>query len=205
MTMSYKSMFCHLLLVLALVVGLGVEPDLTEAQVKADHQSKVKSYNPAGNFTLTDQDGQPFQLARLRGKVALLFFGYTSCPDACPTTLSKLSRVYKMLDPEADRVITLFVSVDPGRDTPSVLKEYLKYFRVNSVGLTGTKEEIDSVVRKYGARYEIEKSDSAAGYHINHSTDLYLLNQKGELARRFKYGDGTQLIANEVRRLFRPI
>jgi protein SCO1/2 len=185
------------------MVGTGIENSRIAAQIKIDPASRSESHGASANFTLTDQDGRPFQLAQLRGKVVLLFFGYTSCPDACPTTLSKLSRVYRLIGPQADRVMTLFVSVDPGRDTPRRLKDYLKYFKISSVGLTGTKEEIDAVVSKYGARYEIEKSDSAAGYHINHSTDMYLIDQKGEVVRRFKYEDGTQLIADGIRQLIR--
>jgi protein SCO1/2 len=157
--------------------------------------------NPADDFVLTDQEGRPFHLSQERGKAVLLFFGYTHCPDACPTTMSKLSRVYKLLGANAEQVVTLFVSVDTDRDTPSVLKSYLAYFHLNSLGLTGTKARIDAVVNQYGAKYEIEKSDSAAGYHINHSTDLYLLDQKGQLANRFKYSDGTQIIVDGVRRL----
>src|SRR6266404_8041129 len=141
--------------------------------------------NPANDFALTDQNGKPFHLSQLRGKVVFLFFGYTHCPDACPTTMAKLSQVYKLLEHNADQVMTVFVSVDQGRDTTSVLKSYLPYFHMNSIGLTGTKKEIDMVVKQYGAKYEIEESDSAAGYHINHSTDLYVLDQKGELARTF--------------------
>jgi protein SCO1/2 len=159
--------------------------------------------NPANDFVLTDQNGKPFHLSQLRGKVVFLFFGYTHCPDACPTTMAKLSQVYKLLERNADQVVTVFVSVDPGRDTTSVLKNYLAYFHMNSVGLTGTKAEIDMVVKQYGARYEIEESDSAAGYHINHSTDLYLLDQKGELARTLSYSDGTQVIVDGVKQLIR--
>ena len=99
--------------------------------------------------------------------------------------------------------MTIFVSVDPGRDTSTVLKSYLAYFHLNSIGLTGTKEQIDVVVKQYGARYEIEQSDSAAGYHVNHSTDLYLLDQKGDLARTFSYSDGTRVIADGVEQLIR--
>ena len=157
--------------------------------------------NPANDFALTDQNAKPFHLSQLRGKVVFLFFGYTHCPDACPTTMAKLSQVNKLLGKDADQVMTVFVSVDPGRDTASVLKSYLAYFHMNSIGLTGTKEEIDTVVKQYGARYEIEQSDSAAGYHVNHSTDLYLLDQKGELAKTFSYSDGTQIIVEGVRRL----
>lgn len=157
--------------------------------------------NPANDFALTDQNDKPFRLSQLRGKVVLLFFGYTHCPDACPTTMSKLSQVHKLLEHNADQVVTVFVSVDPGRDTTSVLRNYLAYFHMNSIGLTGTKEEIDAVVKQYGAKYEIEQSDSAAGYHINHSTDLYMLDQKGELARTFNYADGNHVILDGVRKL----
>jgi protein SCO1/2 len=117
--------------------------------------------------------------------------------------MAKLSRVYKLLGSDAERAVTLFVSVDPGRDTPSVMKSYLAYFRLNSLGLTGTKEEIDKVVKQYGAKYEIEASDSAAGYHINHSTELYLLSQQGEPAKTFSYSDGIQVIADGVRQVIR--
>jgi len=164
---------------------------------------KSLSENPSNDFTLTDQNGKPFHLSQLRGKVVLLFFGYTHCPDACPTTMAKLSQVYKLLGSNADQVMTVFVSVDPGRDTTSGLKSYLAYFHLNSIGLTGTKEQIDVVVKQYGARYEIEQSDSAAGYHVNHSTDLYLLDQKGELARTFSYSDGTQVMVDGVKQLMR--
>ena len=173
---------------------------LVAGQLQVNLGSKKENHAVA-NFSLTDQDGRPFHLTQLRGKVVLLFFGYTSCPDACPTTLAKLSRVYKLLGDDKEKVVILFVSFDPQRDTPSVLKNYLAYFHLNSIGLTGTKGQIDEVVNQYGAKYEIEQSDSAAGYHINHSTDLYLLDQKGELAGRFNYSDGQQIIVDGVRRL----
>lgn len=187
--------------ILFIFIGMGFHNPYMNAQTETDTKGKSDSSTDVSNFTLTDQNGKPFQLAQLHGKVVLLFFGYTSCPDACPTTLSKLAGVYKLIAPRGDSVVTLFVSVDPGRDTPSVLKGYLRYFRINSFGLTGTKEEIDMVVRKYGAKYEIERSDSATGYHINHSTDLYLLNQKGEVAQRFAYKDSAKLIADQIMNL----
>jgi protein SCO1/2 len=134
--------------VLALLMIVGPLGSTAGAQTESAHGG-LSLRSGGANFTLTDQDGRPFQLSSLRGRVVLLFFGYTSCPDACPTTLSKLARVYKLLGRHRERVVTLFVSVDPGRDTPRVLKEYLKYFRVNAVGLTGTKEEIDRVVGFY--------------------------------------------------------
>ena len=183
-----------LMLALSVLVGIPIACSTESVEARA-------ADNPVSDFALTDQDGKVFHLSQLRGKIVLLFFGYTHCPDACPTTMAKLSRVFKTLGNKANDVVAIFVSVDPDRDTTSVLKGYLAYFHMNSIGLTGTKAEIDSVVKQYGARYEIEQSDSAAGYHINHSTDLYLLNQNGELAKTFSYTAVTQEIVDGVQRV----
>jgi len=192
---------CALLLVLILLTGFTWKASTVVRPTRGVLNSTMDP--PANDFVLTDQNGKPFHLSQLRGKVLFLFFGYTHCPDACPTTMAKLSQVYKLLGRNASQVVTVFVSVDPHRDTSSVLKSYLAYFHMNAIGLTGTKEEIDVVVKEYGAKYEIEESDSAAGYHVNHSTDLYLLDQKGELARTFNYADGTQVIVDGVKQLLR--
>jgi protein SCO1 len=141
-----------------------------------------------GDFTLTDDNSQRFELSSLRGKAVLIFFGYTSCPDVCPTTLSKLSSVYKKLGPEASRVKTLYISVDPDRDTPAVLKDDLSDFDLDAVGLTGTKAEIDKVVALYGASYEIIPTpQSAIKYTVAHSTTLYALDPAGRTRILFPY------------------
>src|SRR2546423_1201575 len=155
------------------------------ALAKARGESKTDGIG--GDFALTDQNGDRFQLSAQRGKIVLLFFGYSSCADACPTMMSKLTSVFKSLGADQKNVLTVFVSVDPARDKPAVLKKYLEYFSIGAVGLTGKKEEIDSVVKQYGASYEIEESDSAMGYHINHSTYLYLIDKNGEVKTRFKH------------------
>lgn len=162
----------------------------------------LQKYDIGGNFILTDQNGHPFQLSQLHGKVALLYFGYTLCPDACPATLARLTRAYKLLGPQfRDDVVTIFVSVDSGRDKPQKMKEYLEYFDVNAVGLSGTKSQIDPVVAQYGAKYEITDSGSAAGYLVNHSTSLYLIDQHGEVRYVFKHKDPPELIAAGVKQL----
>ena len=141
-----------------------------------------------GDFALTDHDGHPFSLASQRGKVLLIFFGYTFCPDACPTTLSKLSSVYRKLGDDASKVKTLYISVDPERDTPDVLKADLGNFRIDAVGLTGQKADIDTVVQQYGAAYEIVPTpDSAAKYTVSHTTTLYALDPSGRLRMKFRY------------------
>jgi protein SCO1/2 len=143
---------------------------------------------PGGDFTLTDHNGQPFALSSLRGKVVLLFFGYTSCPDACPTTLSKLASVYRRLGSDAQRVKTLYVSVDPERDTPEVLKADLASFNIDALGLTGTKEQIDKVVALYGAAYSITPMPiSAAKYVVSNSTSLYVLDVNGRTRAEYPY------------------
>ena len=155
-----------------------------------------------GDFTLTDHNGQPFELSSLRGKVVLLFFGYTFCPDACPTTLSKLASVSRKLGDDAKRVKTLYVSVDPGRDTPAVMKDDLSNFDVDALGLTGTKADIDKVVAKFGAEYEIISTpDSAAKYTIAHSTTLYGIDTEGRTRFTFSYGASVDELVQGIRAL----
>lgn len=141
-----------------------------------------------GDFTLSDHNGERFELSSLRGKVTLIFFGYSYCPDVCPTTLSKLSSVSKRLGDASTQVKTLYITVDPERDTPDVLKEDLASFDLDALGLTGTKAELDKVVEMYGATYEIVPTpQSAARYSINHSTTLYALDRQGRVRMQFRY------------------
>lgn len=161
--------------------------------------------NPAvgGDFSLTDHNGQRFRLSDHRGKVILLFFGYTSCTEACPVILGRINSAFKQLGGEGDKALAVFISVDTQRDTTQVLRDYVRYFSAHTVALTGTKDEIDAVVRQYGARYEIEKSASALGYHVNHTTDIYLIDRHGALQGRFKHTDHAGMIAARVKHLLR--
>jgi len=153
-----------------------------------------------GDFGLTDHNGERFELASLRRKAVLIFFGYTSCPDACPTTLSKLGSVYRRLGDDARRVKTLYISVDPERDTPAVMKADLATFSVDALGLTGTKAEIDKVTAQFGAAYEIVPTpESAAKYTVAHTTTLYLLDGRGRTRLLFRYEATVEEIANGVR------
>jgi protein SCO1 len=158
--------------------------------------------NPQRDFTLHDQDGRIFHLRDHRGQIVLLFFGYTSCPDVCPTTLSKLARVYALLGPMGSKVLTLFVTIDPKRDTAQKLKEYLQYFSVNAMGLTGTKEEIDAVVDSYKATVEkVETNSSALGYMFDHTDYVYLIDARGKTSRLFHPEDNAQDMAQIIKGL----
>jgi protein SCO1 len=153
------------------------------------------------DFTLVDHDGRPFQSAALKGKPALLFFGYTHCPDACPTMLSRVARAYRRAGAGARDIPTLFVSVDP-RDTPPVLKQYLSYFQaVPAKGLTGSKQQIDAVVKQFGARYEIRDTGSAAGPLVDHTIRLYLLDRDGDVVKMFDQTTDPGEIAEVMRSL----
>lgn len=144
----------------------------------------------AYDFNLIDQNGRPFQLSELKGKVALFTFGFTHCPNICPTTLMDLATVYKAL-PAADRnrVQILFISVDPDRDRPEVLKNYIPYFDPSIAGLTGSKAAIDRAVNAYGASYEISRQpgDPPGVYSVNHSAFTYLVNSRRKLELLYDY------------------
>ena len=152
-----------------------------------------------GEFTLVDQDGRVFRSSSLRGKPALLFFGYTHCPDACPTMMSRVARAYRLAGASARDIPTLFVSVDP-RDTPPVLKQYLSYFgAVPAKGLTGSKAQIDAVVKQFGATYQIRDSGSAAGPLVDHTVRLYLLDREGDVVKLFDPSTDVKEIARAMK------
>jgi protein SCO1/2 len=152
------------------------------------------------DFTLTDHNGQRFELASLRNTPVLVFFGYSTCPDVCPTTLSKLSAVSRKLGDTNPGVKTLYITVDPARDTPEVLKADLALFTLDALGLTGTREEVDAVAAQFGAEYRIVPTPGSAGqYSVSHTTDLYLLDGTGRLQRTFPYEATVEEIVEGIR------
>jgi protein SCO1/2 len=164
---------------------------------------------PAPDFSLTNQDDQPFQLSSLRGDVVLLTFGFTHCPNICPTTLANLAAIHRRLPPaEQPKVRTVFVSVDPARDTPEVLKDYVPFFDPSFVGVTGSPAEIARVAKDYGVSYEnvYQQSNDAKNYYtVNHSTYIYLIDARGHLRLFFdpeQLHDANRVIA-EIERALR--
>ncbi len=156
--------------------------------------------NPQRDFLLQDEDGKAFHLKDHRNQIILLFFGYTACPDECPLTLSKLARVYSLLgEARRSKVLTLFVTVDPGRDTPAKLKEYLRYFKINAVGLTGSKKEIDAVADLYKAMYTKVKTNAMAMPEMfDHSDYIYLIDGQGRTSHLFHLDDKAQDMARII-------
>lgn len=135
-----------------------------------------------GDFTLQSSTG-PVSLSDFRGHPVVMYIGYASCPDVCPTSLAVMAQGFRRLDEtEQSKVRGIFISVDPERDTPQKLADYSAFFHPNLVGLTGSHEQIDQVVRQYGAYYRIAKLDnSALGYAVDHSSRFYLIDADGQL------------------------
>lgn len=155
-----------------------------------------------GDFALTDHTGAPFTLESQRGKIVLIFFGYTYCPDVCPTTLSKLASVARRLGDDRAKVRTLYITVDPERDTPEVLAADLESFDLDALGLTGTRAEIDRVVGQYGASYEfVPRPESAIKYTVNHSTTLYALDTNGRVRIEFPYEATVDQVVAGIRKV----
>jgi len=152
-----------------------------------------------GDFTLRSSQG-PLSLHDLRGKVVLLYFGYTMCPDICPTSLAFTAQGLAQLNAqELEKVQMLFVTVDPERDTLERLKDYTNFFHPSIVGLTGTPEEIAQVTKLYGAVYAKQQVESAAGYVVDHSADTYLLAPDGSLFAALPHATPPGKVAEKIR------
>lgn len=157
---------------------------------------------PAADFVLTDQHGRPFQLSAQRGRAVLLFFGYTFCPDVCPATMLQYRQVREALGRDAGRVALVFVSVDPERDGPQRLADYLARFDPAIVGLTGSPQAIEEVAGRYGVFYEkVPVANSATGYLVNHTALTYLVGPDGLVRVTFPYGVATDDIVHDVRQV----
>lgn len=154
-----------------------------------------------GDFQLTSQHNKPYSLADARGKVVLLFFGFTLCPDVCPTTLSTIQTVLDQLGEKAEQVQPIFISVDPQRDKPEILKSYLQYFSNNYIGLTGTIEDIDKVVKQYQGFYSYMGNVSANQYMVDHTSNLYIINTMGEVTNVMQFGLPPQAITNVINKI----
>jgi protein SCO1/2 len=154
------------------------------------------------DFTLTDQNGQPFHLSDQRGHVVLLFFGYTQCPDVCPTTLATWRKIHAALGEDAERVRFVFVTVDPERDTTERLGLHVHAFHPDFVGLTGSQEDLEAVYAVFDVFYEKDTSSaSAAGYLISHTATTFVLDPEGQWRLRETYGTEVEDIVHDIRQL----
>jgi len=158
----------------------------------------------APDFTLTDQHGQPFRLSDQRGKAVLLFFGYTHCPDVCPTTLATWKQVHDALGDDADRVRFVFITVDPERDTPQRLRQHLAVFNPGFIGLTGNPEQLAPIYQAYHVYHEeVQESQSAVDYLVNHTAAVFLIDPEGRWRLSYSFGTPPEDIVHDVQVLLR--
>lgn len=151
------------------------------------------------DFDLTDFNGKRRRLADFRDKVVLLFFGYVNCPDMCPTTLAKLGHGMRLLGTEADRVQGLFVTVDPKRDTPQVLSQYVPAFHPTFLGLHGTEQQTASAAKEFKVYFRAQKPGTSGFYTVDHSGPVYALDRRGRLRLFIKPEMDAESMARDLR------
>lgn len=153
----------------------------------------------AKDFTLTDQDGNPYRLSDQTGKVVVLFFGYTNCPDVCPVTLTEFKRLRANLREKAERVSFVFVTVDPERDTPERLKAHVGNYDPQIRALSGTPEQLQAVYDAFGVYHAKVETETAAGYLVDHTSRVYVVDAQGRWRLTFPFGMEMQAMLDDIR------
>jgi protein SCO1/2 len=158
----------------------------------------------APDFTLQGSKGAPVTLSKLRGKVVLLYFGFTLCPKICPVTVTRLAEVFKGLGPAASDVQVVFVTVDPDRDTPARLREFLEFFNPSFLGATDKEEALDAVKQAYGILATKAASENKKlGYEVHHSSSIYMIDRQGKLRVLVPFGKKSEDILHDVKLLLK--
>jgi protein SCO1 len=178
----------------ALVLGLGVVMIVTGRSVPVATASAI-----GGPFRLIDQNGRSVSDADLKGRPSLVFFGFTHCPEICPTALFEISEILNQLGPDAARVNALFVTVDPERDTPEKLKDYLSSFNPRLIGLSGDPAALAAVAKAYRVYYKKVPLD-AGGYTMDHTAIVYLMDKEGRFVAPFSLKRRPEESAADLRR-----
>ncbi len=155
----------------------------------------------ARDFQLPDASGQQRSLKDFKGKAVVVFFGYTQCPDVCPTTMAELAQAKKLLGPEGDKVQGVFITVDPQRDTPEVLKAYMANFDPGFVALRGTPEQTAAVAKDFKVYFKKVEGKTPTSYTMDHSAASFVYDPQGRLRLYTRYGTGPQALAGDLKLL----
>ncbi|WP_342448692.1 SCO family protein [Halomonas salinarum] len=182
-----------LLLLILLLAGCS-DPDW--------HTTDISEAMPDLDLRLTDENGQQVEEDAFAGKTTLLYFGYTHCPDICPTSLAKIAAAIKRLDePERDELQVLFVSVDPERDTKASLRQYTEIFGPQFIGLTGDSSQLDALTNRYKVSYSYGEKDANGRYDVSHSSGIFVFDEQGQARLLMRGSDPISSIVNDVERL----
>ncbi|MEX2475749.1 SCO family protein [Marinobacter sp.] len=168
------------------------------------HGKDIEGLMPELAFELTGTSGEPVVADGMDEKVRVLFFGFTSCPDVCPTTLQKLSQAVKAMPPELqDQTQTVFVSVDPQRDTPERLANYVSFFGERIIGLTGSEPQLRSLAKRYRTTFGYDEPDADGNYAVSHSNAMYVFDRKGRARLLFRSNLSAEEIQQDLTALAR--
>ena len=184
--------------ILACAALAGCAPDAPKFQ-----SSDVTGATLGRDFNLIDAAGKPRTLADYRGKAVVIFFGYTQCPDVCPTTLAELAEVMKKLGPDADRVQVLFVTIDPERDTQELLAQYVPAFDPRFMGLYGDAAATARTAKEFKIIYQKQPGATPGSYTMDHSAGTYIFDPQGRLRLYVSYGQGPEVFAHDLRELLK--
>ena len=165
------------------------------------HATNISGTEWGKDFNLTDHHGQPRHLANFKGKVVVLFFGYTQCPDVCPTTLATMRDALKLLGDDAARVQVLFVTLDPARDTPELLAAYVPMFDPTFIGLRGDEATIAMLAKDFKVFYTRQPGTTPDNYSIDHSTGSYVFDPQGRLRLLLRHGETPANVAADLKLL----
>lgn len=155
----------------------------------------------AKDFSLTDQNGQARTLADFKGKVVVIFFGYTQCPDVCPTSMGELAQAKQLLGPQGEKLQGLFISVDPARDTPAVMKEYMASFDPSFLALYTSAEKLPELAKAFKVYYKKVDGKTPTSYTMDHSAGSYVYDTQGRVRLYHRYGSGAPALAGDVKKL----
>jgi len=188
-----------LVLLLRLALAAGGKP----VTVKPLHASDISWQHAHPDFHLSDVSGKARSLADFRDKVVLVFFGYTHCPEVCPTTMADLAQAMRKLGPDAQKVQVIFITLDPARDTPQLLAKFVPYFDPSFMGLYGDDKATAEAAQSFGVSYR-KHMEKDGGYTIDHTDSTYLIGRGGKPLWMSRYGERTDYLVADIRRLLSP-
>ena len=191
------------LIIAVLVLGIALTVAFMFTRSYTFHGTVISPPLPVTDFTLQTANNETFRLSEARGKIVLLFFGYTSCPDVCPTTLATFKQVFDRLGDDAQKVAVVMVTADPDRDTPDKVASYAAHFNPDFIGLSGSIADLEPIWEQLGVFVEKEDTGSAAGYLVSHTASVYVLDQNGSLTMTLPYGTAASDITADLNELLK--
>ena len=189
--MKMQSNVIKIIIIISLLIGVGALYLLLSLRTPAKPLAgQVNIYEDnvkiGGDFELIDQNGEIFNSDELKGNLSLIYFGFTRCPDICPTSLNKMTEIVEMLNKHNIDILPIFITIDSKRDTPIVLKEYLKHFHPKFIGLTGNEQQIKDITNKFKVFYaRVNNDDADPNYMFDHSSFIYLMDTNGKYLKHF--------------------